>query len=46
VSPGCWAWYAEAGSLQSLGSPAGAGYAFCRGGDTATLRYHIYLCLP
>lgn len=46
LSPGCWAWYAEAGSLQSLGSPVGGGYAFCRGGDTATLRYHIYLCLP
>ena len=45
-SSGCWAWYAEAGSLQSLGSPAGSGYAFCRGGDTASLRYHIYLCLP
>jgi hypothetical protein len=25
VTPGCWAWYAEAGSLQSLGSPVGAG---------------------
>jgi len=46
LSPVCWAWYAEAGSLQSLGSPVGGGYAFCRNGDTATLRYHIYLCLP
>ena len=46
VTSGCWAWYAEAGSLQSFGSPVGAGYAFCRNGNTATERYHIYLCLP
>ncbi len=46
VTPNCWAWYAEAGSLQSFGSPTGAGYAFCRSGSTASQRYHIYLCLP
>jgi hypothetical protein len=41
----CWAHYAEPGSLQSFGSPAGSGYAFCRGGASASKRYHIYLCL-
>lgn len=46
VTPNCWAWYAETGSLQSFGSPAGAGFAFCRNGSTASERYHIYLCLP
>jgi Cys-rich repeat protein len=45
-STSCWAWYAEAGSLQSFGSPVGNGYAFCRGGNNASERYHIYLCLP
>lgn len=44
-SPGCWAHYAEPGSLQSLGSPGGNGYAFCRNGQQASKRYHIYLCL-
>ena len=44
-STNCWAWYAEAGSLQCFGSPVGAGYAFCRNGNTAQERYHIYLCL-
>jgi hypothetical protein len=46
LSTDCWAHYAEAGSLQSFGSPGGSGYAFCRGGATASKRYHIYLCLP
>jgi len=41
----CWAHYAEAGSLQSFGSPVGNGYSFCRNGQTANERYHIYLCL-
>ncbi|PRQ02090.1 hypothetical protein ENSA5_26550 [Enhygromyxa salina] len=44
-SPGCWAHYAEAGSLTAFGSPAGGGYAFCRQGQSANKRYHIYLCL-
>ena len=46
LSLSCWAHYAEAGSLQSFGSPTGGGFAFCRGGNTAAKRYHIYLCLP
>ena len=45
LSTGCWAWYAEAGSLQSFGSPVGAGFAFCRGGNATQQRYHIYLCI-
>ncbi|MGB1277056.1 MAG: fibrinogen-like YCDxxxxGGGW domain-containing protein, partial [Nannocystaceae bacterium] len=44
-SPACWAHYAEAGSLLSFGSPPGDGYAFCRSGQAASKRYHIYLCL-
>ena len=44
-SPGCWAHYAEAGSMTAFESPAGDGYAFCRNGQAANKRYHIYLCL-
>jgi len=45
-TPDCWAHYANAGSLQSFGSPAGGGAAFCDGGAVASKPYHIYLCQP
>ena len=44
-SPGCWAHYAEDGCMSAFGSNAGSGYAFCRNGNSASKRYHIYLCL-
>jgi len=43
-SSDCWAHYYESGSLSSFGSPSGSGYAFCRSGNSASKRYHIYLC--
>lgn len=46
ITADCWAHYAEAGSLQSFGSPAGGGDAFCLGGESASKPYHIYLCEP
>jgi cysteine-rich repeat protein len=45
LSPSCWAHYAEAGCMTAFESPGGAGYAFCRSGEAASKRYHIYLCL-
>ncbi|HTM23179.1 MAG TPA: hypothetical protein VL172_21810, partial [Kofleriaceae bacterium] len=44
VTPDCWAFYAEDGAMSCFGSPSGAGYAFCRGGATASKRYTIYIC--
>ncbi len=46
VTSSCWGHYAETGSLQCFGSPTGSGFAFCRNGQLASKRYHIYLCKP
>jgi hypothetical protein len=43
-SPNCWAHNAEPGSMYAFGGPSGTGYSFCRSGDTAAKRYHIYVC--
>ena len=43
-APECWAHNAESGSMHAFGGPSGSGYAFCRGGDVTTKRYHIYVC--
>ena len=43
-SPGCWAHNAEAGSMHAFGGPGGSGYAYCRGGESASKRYHVYVC--
>ncbi len=43
-SAGCWAHNAENGSMHAFGGPTGAGYAFCRSGNSASKRFHMYIC--
>ncbi len=40
----CFAHNAEEGSMHAFGGPAGDGYSFCRDGDSAQKRFHIYVC--
>ena len=43
-SPSCWAHNANEGSMHAFGGPTGTGFAFCRGGDSASKRFHMYIC--
>ena len=43
-SAGCWAHNAENGSMHAFGGSTGAGYAFCRSGNSASKRFHMYIC--
>ena len=40
----CFAHNAATGSMHAFGGPTGTGYAFCRDGDEASKRFHMYIC--
>ena len=41
---GCFAHNANPGSMHAFGGPTGTGFAFCRDGDEASKRFHMYIC--
>ena len=43
-SDNCFAHNAETGSMHAFGGPEGTGYSFCRGGTSASKRFHMYIC--
>jgi hypothetical protein len=47
TSTSCFANNANANSMAAfsdVASPAAGGFAFCRGGNTASKTHHLYLC--
>ncbi|GAB5388232.1 MAG: hypothetical protein Alpg2KO_12000 [Alphaproteobacteria bacterium] len=44
----CWAHENEANAMQAFDPSGGSGsiYSYCRNGDQANKRYHIYICNP
>jgi hypothetical protein len=46
TNPGCWAHNANHGSFAAFGGPSVSTpkASFCRGGDRASKRFHIYIC--
>jgi hypothetical protein len=41
--PSGWAYNAEEGSMNAFGGPPGKGYSFCRAGEKAKKKIHLFV---